>query len=264
MQAPDGEVAVVVIGDPRRLARVAMIRVAQVLDEVAAEPPQLGAQRREVLGPGAQVIEVDVPEVDPVGLLLADEAEAVPVGEQLLAEVVVGPEEELAERRLLVVDVGDDPGPVERGERAHVIDVLTRVDLPDQILGRIGVARIGQVFTGGRVGGGIGVARQVERLHVDLVAGLGEAAARHDGLVGADLGMLRGLEGAVGLLDQLVVLLDPRRLDPERRQQARREHVDLGVVRQEPVGEQVVVDRRRCAGSAGRCARPISAGPGGR
>ena len=115
-----------------------------------AEPADLAAERRELLGAGAQVVDVDVPEVDPVGLLGVDESEAVPVGQQLLAEVVVGPEEELAERRLQVVEVGDDAGPVEGGERPHVVDVLPGVDLPDQVLGRIGVARVGEVLAGDR------------------------------------------------------------------------------------------------------------------
>ena len=54
--------------------------------------------------------------------------------------------------------------------------------------------------------------------------------------------MFVGFEGAVGLLDQLVILLDLGRLDPHRGQQARREHVDLGIVGDEAVGEEVVVE----------------------
>ena len=71
------------------------------------------------------------------GLLDAEQAEPVEVGEELLAEVVVGPEDELAERRLEVVGVGDEPGPVEDRDRAQAEDVLPGVDPPGQVLGRV-------------------------------------------------------------------------------------------------------------------------------
>ena len=90
LQAPDVEVAEVVVGRVlRRRVLAPAIGVGQVVEEVLAEPADLAAERREVLGPHAQVVDVDVPDVDPVGLLDAEEPEAVEVGEDLLPEVVV-------------------------------------------------------------------------------------------------------------------------------------------------------------------------------
>ena len=59
----------------------------------------------KLLGSRAQVVDVDVPEVDQLGPALSEEPEPVEVGLQLLAEVVVGVEADHAQRRLDVVEV---------------------------------------------------------------------------------------------------------------------------------------------------------------
>ena len=56
--------------------------------------------------------------------------------QELLAEVVVRAEHELAERRLEVVGGGLELRPVEERDRAHPEDVLPGVDLPGQVVGR--------------------------------------------------------------------------------------------------------------------------------
>ena len=67
-----------------------MVRVAQVAEEVLAEPADLGPERGELSVRIAQVVDVDVPVVDPVGPPDAEELEPVEVGQDLLPEIVVG------------------------------------------------------------------------------------------------------------------------------------------------------------------------------
>ncbi len=51
-------------------------------------------------------------------------------------EVSVVAERELAERRLQVINVGGNARPVQGRERAHQIEVLTGVEVPDNLLVR--------------------------------------------------------------------------------------------------------------------------------
>ena len=240
-----------------------VVGVGQVADQVAAEPAHLAAQRGEVLGPRAEVIEVEVPVVDPVGPTQAEDLESVPVGEDLLAEVVVGAECDLPQRRLEVVGLAGQPRPVEDGKPAHPEDVLPRVVPPDQVHRGVGIVRVAEHLPRVRVGQRPGLAGQVHRAVVDLVGRVGEPAAGHHGLLGPDLGVRVHDQSAVGPLDQLVELLDPGRLELHRGDEARREDVHLAVEGHEPVGEEVVIGPDGADRSAGRpCRRPCSH-PGG-
>ena len=51
LQAPDVEITLVALGERSGALRIATVRVAQVPEEVLAEPADLTAQRREFLGP---------------------------------------------------------------------------------------------------------------------------------------------------------------------------------------------------------------------
>ena len=61
--------------------------------------------------------------------------------------------------------------------------------------------------------------------------------------------MIRERERPVGQHDRGPELLDPRRFDRDRRQQRRSEQIDLGVGRQHPVRQEIIVELRRADGS---------------
>ena len=102
------------------------------------------------------------------GRLDAEELEAVPVGEHLLAEVVVASGRRSAaaaargRRRRRRPAASRRPGP------AHAEDVLPGVDLPDQVLGRVGSSGLptGACPSSGRSSGSAYL-RQVDRAVVE-------------------------------------------------------------------------------------------------
>src|SRR5208337_5656251 len=112
-ETPDVEVAEVVVGEALAGVSNLVVRVGQVVDQVASEPADLAAQRWEPLGPRTQVVEVEVPDVDVVGPLHTDHLEAVPVREQLLPKVRDAAKGNHAERGLEVVGFARQPRPVE-------------------------------------------------------------------------------------------------------------------------------------------------------
>src|SRR5208283_2453238 len=122
-ETPDVEIAEVVVGDALAGVRNLVVRVGQVVDQVASEPANLAAQRREPLGPRTQVVEVDVPDVDDGGPPHTDHFEAVPVREQLLPEVRNTAKRDNPERGLEVVGFARHPRPVEDGNWPPVIEV---------------------------------------------------------------------------------------------------------------------------------------------
>ena len=67
LQTPDIEITKITLGDMVGGIAIFMVRIIQVAYEIGSEPAHLAAQRRKVFGPGAQVIDVDVPEVDKLG-----------------------------------------------------------------------------------------------------------------------------------------------------------------------------------------------------
>ena len=113
LQSPDVEVAEVIVSEILRWDPLLVIGVRQIADQVAAVPAHLAAERREVLGPRAQVVEVDVPHVDPLGPAHVQQPEPVPVGEQLLAEVIVGAEADHPQAEAAGRQVPADARPVE-------------------------------------------------------------------------------------------------------------------------------------------------------
>ena len=64
LEPPDVEIAEVVMGEVVVGIAQLVIRIHQVADQVGAEPAHLASERRKVLGSGAQVVDVDIPEVD--------------------------------------------------------------------------------------------------------------------------------------------------------------------------------------------------------
>ena len=117
--------------------------------------------------------------------------------------------------------------PVECGDRPQVIEILSGIEFPDEILGRIRVAGVAEYLARDGIRRGLGLARQIHGEIGDLVTRVGEAAAGLRGMVGADAGVLVGLERAIRLLDQGMELLDARRPELVGGQQARGEEVEL-------------------------------------
>ena len=81
---------------------VLVVGVADVIKKVAAEVADLRPQRDPLAGglvSGAQIVDVEVPDVDFRWVADVEQIEEVEVGSELLAEVIVGGERDALERR---------------------------------------------------------------------------------------------------------------------------------------------------------------------